>query len=304
MTATISETLPQHVARPKVSVVIPALNEARNLPLVAGRMPAGIDEIIFVNGDSQDNTAEVARRLWPNAVHIQQTRKGKGNALACGFAAASGDIIVMIDADGSTDPAEIPRFVDALVSGAHFAKGSRFMRGGGSTDITRFRRLGNKRLNNLVNLLFTTNYTDLCYGFNGFWRQCLDIMCLPDVSAQRPQWGDGFEIETLMSVRLAASHAKVVEVASYEFKRIYGVSNLNAVADGLRVLSTIQREFFRTLTAPKRSRSSVAGEAALLNGAHSMNGKTNTEVVLMNSNRDHGHYLRYPDRRLCEGEVS
>jgi glycosyltransferase involved in cell wall biosynthesis len=287
MTATMSEALPQYVARPRVSVVIPALNEARNLPLVAGRMPAGIDEIIFVNGDSQDNTAEVARQLWPDAVHIQQTRKGKGNALACGFAAASGDIIVMIDADGSTDPAEIPRFVDALISGAHFAKGSRFIQGGGSTDITPFRRLGNRHLNNLVNLLFTTNYTDLCYGFNAFWRQCLDIMCLPDVSAQRPQWGDGFEIETLMSVRLAANHANVVEVASYEFKRIYGVSNLNAVADGLRVLSTIHREFSRTLAAPKLP--------------YSANGKTNGEVVHMNDSR-RGHYLRYSGRPLIEVE--
>lgn len=71
-------------------------------------MPAGIDEIVFVDGGSDDDTVAVARELWPDGIHIRQTRRGKGNALACGFEAASGDIIVAIDADGSTDPAEIP----------------------------------------------------------------------------------------------------------------------------------------------------------------------------------------------------
>jgi glycosyltransferase involved in cell wall biosynthesis len=242
-TISISEVIPHSVARPTVSVIIPALNEERNLPFVAERMPVDVDEIVFVDGDSRDNTAMVARDLWPDGVHIRQTRRGKGNALACGFAVASGDIIVMIDADGSTDPAEIPRFVEPLISGADFVKGSRFIEGGGSDDITRFRRVGNRFLNDLVNILFDMDYTDLCYGYNAFWRRCLDIFCLPDVTADEPQWGDGFEVETLINVRLAARRANIVEVASYESSRIHGVSNLNAVSDGLRVLSTIQREF-------------------------------------------------------------
>lgn len=247
------EALPHHMPRPKISVVIPALNEERNLPLVAARMPAHIDEVVFVNGDSRDRTAEVARELWPNGVHLQQTRRGKGNALACGFAAASGDIIVMIDADGSTDPAEIPRFVGALLGGADFAKGSRFVQGGGSADITRFRRFGNIRLNNLVNALFGSRYTDLCYGYNAFWRRCLDVMALPDSTTAQPQWGDGFEIETLINVRLATTTGvKVSEVASFEAARVYGVSNLHAIGDGLRVLSTIRREYRRSRTAPER----------------------------------------------------
>jgi hypothetical protein len=174
----IWEAMSHHEPRPTVSVVIPALNEERNLPHIAARIPFDIDEILFVNGDSHDNTEELARQLWPNGVHVRQTRRGKGNALACGFAAASGDIIVMIDADGSTDPAEIPRFVGALVSGADFAKGSRFVQGGGSADITTIRRLGNKGLNVLVNMLFGTKYTDLCYGYNAFWSKCLDVISL------------------------------------------------------------------------------------------------------------------------------
>jgi glycosyltransferase involved in cell wall biosynthesis len=253
--------------RPKISVVIPALNEERNLSYIASRLPYDVDEIVFVNGDSQDNTAELARELWPDAIHVRQSRKGKGNALACGFAVATGDIIVMIDADGSTDPAEIPRFVGALISGQDFAKGSRFIQGGGSADITHVRRFGNKGLNVLVNLLFSTAYTDLCYGYNAFWRQCLDVMDLPDQDTSSPQWGDGFEIETLINVRVAAAGMKVAEVCSYESTRIHGVSNLNAVKDGLRILKTIQREFWqlrqngppveRTYHAPSGARSSA-----------------------------------------------
>jgi glycosyltransferase involved in cell wall biosynthesis len=230
--ATIWDGISHGAERPRVSVVIPALNEERNLPFVAAKMPEDVDEIVFVNGASVDNTDVVARELWPDGIHVRQTRKGKGNALACGFKAATGDIIVMIDADGSTDPLEIPRYVSALVSGADFAKGSRFILGGGSADITKFRRIGNWGLNAMVNALFATKYTDLCYGYNAFWRHCLDVMELPETNDAQPQWGDGFEIETLINVRVAARRLSIAEVCSYEASRIHGVSNLNAVRDG------------------------------------------------------------------------
>ncbi len=128
---------------PRVSVVIPVLNEERNLPYVAARMPGDVHEVIVVDGRSVDGTVQKARELWPNGIHLTQSRSGKGNALACGFAAATGDIVVMIDADCSTDPAEIPAFVGALIAGADFAKGSRFILGGGSADITPLRKFGN-----------------------------------------------------------------------------------------------------------------------------------------------------------------
>ena len=158
-------------ARPWVSVVVPARNEARNLevvlPALAAVRPA-FHEIIVVDGDSVDGTAETAHRVLPGAKVISQTRTGKGNALACGFAAATGDLIVMFDADGSADPAEIPAFVAALVAGADFAKGSRFTEGGGSDDITPLRNAGNAGLNLVANTLFGTGHTDLCYGYNAF----------------------------------------------------------------------------------------------------------------------------------------
>ena len=235
---------------PSVSVVIPALNEERNLPHVFSALPADVSEVILVDGGSVDRTVDVARELRPDVVVVQQTRKGKGNALACGFAACTGDIIVMIDADGSTDPAEIPLFVQQLVDGADFVKGSRFSNGGDSHDITKLRKLGNDGLNLVVNVLFGTRFTDLCYGYNAFWRNVVPVLDLPDTRLPQPSdghklWGDGFEIETMINIRAAADGMKVGEVGSVEHARIHGQSNLNTFRDGFRVLRTIFSEYGR-----------------------------------------------------------
>src|SRR3954447_13703075 len=160
----------------RVSVVIPALNEAKNLPHVLNRLPEGLHQVILVDGFSQDATIEVARTLRPDIEVVCQDRRGKGNALAHGFAAVTGDVVVMLDADGSADPREIERYVDALVAGADFAKGSRFTEGGGSADITKVRAWGNRWLNLIANVLFGTRYTDLCYGYNAFWGYCLPAL--------------------------------------------------------------------------------------------------------------------------------
>lgn len=256
------------VPEPTVSVVIPAKNEARNLPLVLLALPDGLHEVILVDGDSVDNTVEVACELYPDITVIGQTRKGKGNALACGFAATTGDFIVMLDADGSTDPAEIPRFVDALKHGADFAKGSRFMPGAGSSDISRLRQRGNWVLNKVVNLLYGTRYTDLCYGYNAFRRDCLETINLDPFSREFDdpdvmQWGDGFEVETLINIRVAKAGLRVFEVPSFERNRFYGCSNLNAVSDGLRVLRTIhieRKRGSRRLAAKNHVTPRAAGE--------------------------------------------
>jgi len=228
----------------RVSVVIPTLNEEKNLPHVFARLPEGLHEVIVVDGRSTDATVAVARRLRPDVRVITQPGRGKGNALAAGFAACTGDIVVTMDADGSTDPAEIPRFVAALCNGADFVKGSRFAQGGGSSDITRLRRLGNRALNALVNALYHTSYTDLCYGFNAFWARCLPYMRVDC---------DGFEVETLVNVRIAKAGLIIHEVPSHERNRIHGQSHLNAMRDGTRVLVTIAFERTSSL-AQRRAR--------------------------------------------------
>lgn len=166
-------------SEPRVSVVMPTINEALNLPAVLARMP-DVYELIVVDGGSIDGTVSEVLRLRPDARIITQPGRGKGDALGAGFLAASGEIVVMLDPDGSTDPAEIPIFIDALRAGADVAKGSRFVPGGGSSDITIIRRLGNWMLSRLVNSLYGTNYTDLCYGYNAFRAHRLpelDIAC-------------------------------------------------------------------------------------------------------------------------------
>jgi glycosyltransferase involved in cell wall biosynthesis len=260
---------PSIQANLSVSVVVPCLNEARNLPYVFSRMPAGVSEVVFVDGGSTDGSVQRARELWPSLVVVHQTRTGKGNALACGFAACTGDIVVMLDADGSTDPAEIPRFIAPLFDGADFVKGSRFLPGGGSSDITRLRHIGNTVLCGFVNRLFHTRYSDLCYGYNAFWRRALPYLNLPDPEAIAPNaqmlWGDGFEVETLINIRIATTKLRVAEVPSMEAARLHGVSNLNAYADGRRVLSTILQEFRRrknpVATMPPALASSPASAA-------------------------------------------
>jgi phosphoheptose isomerase len=221
------------MSRPSITAIIPALNERENLPHVLPRIPKIVDEVILVDGNSTDGTVEAAKELLPSIRIVMQDGTGKGAALRTGFAAATGDIIVMLDADGSTDPAEIPAFVHALLGGADFAKGSRFLHSAGTTDMPFHRRMGNLAFVRLVRMLYGGRYTDLCYGYNAFWRRVLPYLDLD---------GDGFEIETMMNIRALRAGLRIIEVASFEDRRVMGVGNLRTIPDGWRVLRTIWAE--------------------------------------------------------------
>lgn len=218
---------------PRTSLVIPTLNEAENIKLLLPRIPTWVHEVIIVDGRSTDGTPEIAASLRDDVKIVLQKRKGKGIALRTGFEAASGDVIVMLDADGSMDPDEIILFIAALMAGADFVKGSRFMQGGGTSDMTMIRRLGNLGLTLAVRMLYGSSFSDLCYGYMGFWKRHVPLLrsdC------------DGFEIETLINIRALKNKLKIMEVASFESERIFGESNLRALPDGWRVLKTIFRE--------------------------------------------------------------
>ncbi len=224
---------PRTEGSPTVSVVVPALNEADSIGWVLENIPAWVDEVVLVDGLSIDRTELVARTLVPNLVVVHQRSRGKGAALRAGFHAARGDIVAMIDADGSTDPRELERFRDALIAGADFVKGSREMEAGGSVDFTPLRRAGNLAFVRLANLMYGTDFTDLLYGYCAFWREYLDDL---ELSA------DGFEIETQLVVNAVKAGLTVAEVPSIELERRAGASNLNAFHDGLRILETMLLE--------------------------------------------------------------
>jgi len=223
------------VAYPKVSVVIPTLNEAKNLRYVLPYIPDWVYEVIIVDGHSTDDTISVARSMYPDVKIVEEQRRGKGAALQAGFNAVEGEVIVMIDADGSMNPQEITLLLGALLTGADYVKGSRFLQGGGTSDMTFIRMLGNWGLTTFVRILFGGQYTDLCYGYNAFWTRALDALSVE---------ADGFEVETHMNIRALKAGLKVIEVPSFESDRVYGESNLRAIQDGWRVLKTILRERF------------------------------------------------------------
>lgn len=222
--------------RPRLTVVIPAKNEARNIGWVVSRLPSIVDEFVLVDGHSTDATIEVTRALRPDVVVVQDDQPGKGAALRAGFAAATGHHIVMMDADGSMDPAEIPAFVDKLAEGSDLVKGSRFLGEGGSADFSILRKLGNRGLLVVANTLFGSSCSELCYGYAAFRRTAVLDLGLTAV---------GFEVETQLFLRAIRNGLRVAEVPSFEAARRSGVSNLHTFRDGWRVLRTIFAERMR-----------------------------------------------------------
>jgi glycosyltransferase involved in cell wall biosynthesis len=234
-------------AGPRVSVVIPTLNEALNIAWVLRRLPADLHEVVLVDGRSTDDTVAVACAVRPGVRVLRQTARGKGAALALGLAQVTGDIAVMIDADGSMDPAEIPALVGALLSGADVVKGSRATSGGGSTDLTPLRRAGNRGLTTLANLSYGQRWRELCYGYAAFWADVLPLLDVDGLASREPvtgglTYGHGFEIEAILFCRAARAGLRVAEVFSYEHGRHNGDSNLSTFKDGWRVLSAVLRE--------------------------------------------------------------
>ncbi|GAA2121607.1 hypothetical protein GCM10009759_71490 [Kitasatospora saccharophila] len=219
--------------RHSVSLVVPARDEARNIPWVFEQIPSCVDEVILVDGSSRDATVAMARACRPAVRSVGQGAPGKGNALRAGFAAATGEYVVMIDADGSMWPGEIPHFLHFLDHGYDFVKGSRRMAGGGSLDLTPLRALGNKALLLVVNRLYGALLTDLCYGYCAFRR---DFLAELDLRAT------GFEIEAEMVAHALRSGLRIAEVPSLELPRRSGRSHLHAVSDGRRVLRTLLAE--------------------------------------------------------------
>lgn len=213
-----------------ISLVVPTMNESKNIPHVFSKIPPIVTEIVVVDS-SKDDTVDVILQYAPHAKIIKTKPRGKGNALKLGFDNATGDVIVMIDADGSMDPGEIPDFVRPLLHGFDVVQGSRVL--GSSDDLTPLRRFGNYMFVSLVNNLYKAEYTDLCYGYRAFRKEALDKIEFDS---------DGFDVETELTIRMKKIGLKICEVPSHETPRIHGESNLSTFGDGWKILGRIFKE--------------------------------------------------------------
>ena len=227
-----------------VSLIIPAMNESATLTSIIDSVPTYVDEIIVIDGRSKDNTFEIASNHPRVNKVLRQRSRGKGAALSLGFAMATCDLVAIIDADGSMDPAELKDFLNMFPQ-AEIVKGSRSKKlGGTSADLTIFRDLGNRVLTKLCNFWFKEKWTDLAYGYAVVDRKALGKLGLSSYDEMgsvfgHKSYGQGFEIEALIFCRSSKWGFRVLEVASAEHRRISGSSNLRAIRDGFRVLSAI-----------------------------------------------------------------
>jgi glycosyltransferase involved in cell wall biosynthesis len=221
-------------SHPKITVLICALNEALNLPHVLPKIPSFVDEVLLVDGHSTDATIQIAKQLCPKIRVVHQPGRGKGDALKFGVQQAVGDIIVTLDADGQNDPNEISSFVEPLLDGYEFAKGSRLAKGR-PQGMAWHRWMGNKVLVMASNILHGTKYTDVCAGYNAFRKDAFSRVQLSR---------DGFEMEQEMNVRIKKAGLKVIEVPFKDPGRLCGDSKVPPIRQGLKDLLTIIRERF------------------------------------------------------------
>jgi len=206
------------------------LNEAKNLPKVLVDIPKDVHEVIVVDGYSTDNTVKLAKRL---GAKVMYDKKGKGSALRKGMKAAKGNIVITMDADCSMLSSEIVLLVAGIQAGFDICMGSRFIQGGGTEDMPLLRVLGNKFFVFLVNNIWGMNYSDLCYGYRSFKKDCIKKLNLKQ---------DGFGIETEISIKAAKKKLKVLEVPSFEKERASGEGKLRIFRDGFLILKTILKE--------------------------------------------------------------
>jgi glycosyltransferase involved in cell wall biosynthesis len=213
----------------EIGVAIPAFNEEKNIGDILCQLnDLGYSNILVIDGLSSDGTLKVAAQK--GAQIVLQDGRGKGQAIRQVLQNdyLNADVLVLMDADGSMSPEEVPRFVEAIRDGADVVKGSRFLPGGGTHDMTRFRKFGNSVMTAIVNLIYGSNYTDICYGFVALNRTAIQKLS-PILESNH------FDIEAEMFVKAQKLGLIVVEVPSIEYLRKSGESNLNSFRDGFKI---------------------------------------------------------------------
>lgn len=229
-------TLLNSPARPTVSLIIPALNEADCLPSLLQEVPhALLHETIVVDNGSTDGTAAVARAA--GAQVVSEVRRGYGYACAAGVAAATGNILVFMDGDGSFVPTELPRLVEPLAAGrADLVLGTRLRGGMSAGAMPPHQRFGNQLVAWLVRRFYGVELTDLG-PFRAIHRELLEQLQMQECTY-------GWPIE--MMVKTARRHARLLEVPVTYRPRLAGQSKVGGTVRGT-VLATykILRVTFR-----------------------------------------------------------
>jgi glycosyltransferase involved in cell wall biosynthesis len=217
----------------KVSLIIPTLNEAGAIGRTLKEIPKNfIYETIIIDGHSTDNTEKEARKhLRPRKdKFILQKKKGFGSALRQAFKIAKGDVIIIMDGDGSHNPKDLPALIKKIKEGNNYVMASRYAPGGNSNDDTIIRFIGNKALTFLTNLIHSTNVTDSLYVFTAITARDLKKLRLTS---------PGFEFCTELLIRAHHAGLKFAEIPVVERSRFAGRSKVNAFYHGWKILKTI-----------------------------------------------------------------
>ena len=191
----------------KISIIIPAYNEAKRIGNVLSKIPDFADEIIVVDDGSKDNTAEVAKKYGANIIRLKENQ-GKGAAMNAGIKEATGDIIVFIDADGQHNPEEITKLLKPILQDeADFVIGSRLIKVQGKRPL--IRKISNFLSTSLIRLKLGINMKDTQSGFRALKREFL-----PEIESKR------YEVETELLIKAVKKGSRVKEVP---VERIYGI---------------------------------------------------------------------------------
>lgn len=238
-----------------ITVVIPTKNEVSNLRKLLPTIPEYVDEVLIVDGYSNDGTCEFAQESEIVNRVLMQKAPGKGSALCLGVQMAEFNYIICMDADGSMSASEFSKILDPMIEqNIDVVKGSRYLPQAGSEDLSVFRSLGNKGLLLITKFLYRCKWTELAYGYFGLTKDSVKKLDLYEFESKIPSsfifrkmaYGQGFEIEAVIFCRALRRNLKIQEFPSIETSRWNGTSNLKAIPDGFRVLSAILIERIRS----------------------------------------------------------
>ena len=216
-----------------IEAVVPTLNEAPTIGYILDEVKKYVDKILVIDGNSTDDTLEIVQKKGARVI-VQET-KGKGAALREALQVVHGNIVIFIDADGSMQPQEIPRYLQELDNGTDVVKGSRFLAKGSTDDMSFLRFLGNMFFVKLVNFIWSAKFSDLCYGFIALNENAITKLA-PALTS------DNFEIETEIVIKAHKLGLTIKEVPSVELRRQYGASNLRTIRDGFSIFMTILKQ--------------------------------------------------------------